>query len=209
MAYVLGICDEHEGVRVLFQSTECFRDCGVYRRFRAGCRLLLTVVVMVSVLARAAMTAVLTHEEQDFEAYVRIWQRRIFSTFAQHWTYGTPDFNRVENLFDVLELQANEVPWLLRRWLPLTAESACGTYLVLRLRRRACLQMRWSFREVFRVESPMIGLLNEVRTLSRYFQGIIFANAWLENWWRWRRDFVTDSESSIEEEEWVPLHEAR
>jgi len=192
-----------------FYSTQCFRDCGVYRRFRAGCRLLLTVVVMVSVSARAAMTAVLTHEEQDFEAYVRIWQRRIFTAFAQYCTYRTPAFNRVENLFDVLELQANDVPWLLRPWLPHTAESACGTYLLLRLRRQSYLHMRWSLRGVFRVESSRMQLLNEVRVLSRYLQGIIFANAWLENWWRWRHGFVTDSESSIEEEEWVPLHEAR
>ena len=161
------------------------------------------------VSAKAAMTAVLTHEEQDFEAYVRLSQRRILSTLAEHWRYGTPDFNRVENLFDVLELQANDVPWLLRRWLPHTAESACGKYLLLRLRRQQYLHMRWSLREVFRVEPSKTMLLYEVRTLSRYFQGIIFANAWLENWWRWRRDFVTDSESSIEEEEWVPLHEAR
>lgn len=154
--------------------------------------------------ARAAMTAVLTHEEQDFEAYVRCLQRRILRTFAEYWIYGTPDFSRVENLFDVLELQANAVPWMLRVWLPHTADSACGQYMFLRLRRQSYLHMRWSLRGVFRVQSSQISLLNEVRILSRYLQGIIFANAWLENWWRLHRDFVMDSESSIEDEEWVP-----
>lgn len=163
--------------------------------------------VMERQLAVSAMASVLTYMERDFKEWVRFWQRMVLSTLARYRLEGDTDWGVVANLFDPEALEANDAPWTLRSWLPQVADWTFDVYRKLVAWRKELHHVRRSSMLVFRVEALVERRDAEVVLLSRYFQGIIFASAWMENWWRWSAAGLEDVSESDEEP--VPLHEAR
>ena len=160
---------------------------------------------MEAVQISMAMQVVMSRATGQLQLKVRAWIRKCLDLLEEHWVlYEEGEFD-LEQLFSVEWLEVMHTPWYLRLWLPGASDMACGIYRELHARWGEIRRLHISMSLAFRSRVPINELKEEVEWLSRFCQGLMFADAWMEKWFEAyvrRRDLADESSGS---EDFVPI----